>query len=137
MADIIECKTILDLDFAAEKLISRYKTNKIFALYGLMGVGKTTFIKSICRFLGVNDIVNSPTYSLVNEYKSDKYGKIYHFDFYRIKTIAEVFDMGYEDYFYTNNYCFIEWPEKIASLLPKDFVSLTIKEKNGIRSIIF
>jgi tRNA threonylcarbamoyladenosine biosynthesis protein TsaE len=137
MTDIIECKTISELDFAAEKLLNKFKNNKIFALYGLMGVGKTTFIKSICKYMGVKDIINSPTFALVNEYKTEKYGKIYHFDFYRINTLAEVYDMGYEDYFYNNNYCFIEWPEKIASLLPKDFVSLTIKENDGVRSIIF
>jgi len=137
MTDIIECKTLFDLDLAAEKVLNKFKIHKIFALYGLIGVGKTTFIKSICRFMGVKDLVNSPSFSLVNEYKSDKFGKIYHFDFYRIKTLSEVYDMGYEDYFYNNYYCFIEWPEKIASLLPKDFVSLTIEEYNGVRSIFF
>ncbi|OIP01948.1 MAG: tRNA (adenosine(37)-N6)-threonylcarbamoyltransferase complex ATPase subunit type 1 TsaE [Bacteroidetes bacterium CG2_30_32_10] len=138
MTDIIECKTILDIDFAAQKVFNTFNaTNRIFAFYGLMGVGKTTFIKAICKYMGVKDIVNSPTFAIVNEYKANQYGKIYHFDFYRIKTIAEVYDMGYEDYFYSRNYCFIEWPEKIAPLLPKDFVSLTIKENNGIRSIIF
>lgn len=137
MIDIFECRTINDLDQAAEKLLEKYRMNKVFALYGGMGVGKTTFIKAICKGMGVKDIVNSPSFSIVNEYLSDQYGKIYHFDFYRINKLEEVYDMGYEDYFYNNKYCFIEWPEKITPLLPKDFVSLTIKENDGVRSIIF
>ncbi len=137
MNNVIECKTILDLDFAAEKVLNTFKNNRVFALYGPMGVGKTTFIKAICKYMGVKEIVNSPTFALVNEYSSGLYGKIYHFDFYRINKLSEVYDMGYEDYFYNNNYCFIEWPEKITSLLPKDFVNLTIKEYDSVRSIIF
>lgn len=137
MKHIFECKTIAELEEIAPKVFNLINTNRIFAFYGPMGVGKTTFIKAICKHMGVVEIVNSPSFAIINEYYSEKYGKIYHFDFYRIKTIEEVFDMGYEDYLYSNNYCFIEWPEKITSLLPKDFIPLTINEKDGIRRIIF
>jgi tRNA threonylcarbamoyladenosine biosynthesis protein TsaE len=137
MAVVIECKNHTELDLAAEKIMKKFAEAKIFALYGEMGAGKTTLIKSLCSYLGVKDIVNSPSYALVNEYRSEKNGRIYHFDFYRINKLSEVFDMGYEDYFYSNCYCFIEWPEKIASLLPKDFVSLTITENDGVRNILY
>jgi tRNA threonylcarbamoyladenosine biosynthesis protein TsaE len=137
MTVVIECKSLSELDLAAEKILKKYPVGKIFALYGEMGAGKTTLIKSLCSYLGVKDIVSSPTFALVNEYRSEKRGKIFHFDFYRINKLSEVFDMGYEDYFYSNCYCFIEWPEKIASLLPKDFVSLTITENDGVRTILY
>ena len=100
--------------------------SNIFAFYGKMGAGKTTFIKAICKALGVKDIVNSPTFTIINEYKSAKGFPIYHFDFYRIKKIEEVYDMGYEDYFYSGALCLIEWPELIEDLLPEDAVRVTI-----------
>lgn len=111
----------------------------VFAFYGKMGAGKTTFIKSLCKELGVNDTVNSPTFSIVNEYRSDETGElIYHFDFYRVEKIEEVFDMGYEDYFYSGALCLIEWPELIEELLPGDAVRVDIKEEaDGSRILTF
>ena len=99
---------------------------KIFLFYGEMGAGKTTLIKSICEYLGTTDPATSPTFSIVNEYATPQ-GKIYHFDFYRLKTETEALDMGYEEYFYSGNYCFIEWPGKISGLLPEHFVRINIK----------
>jgi len=133
----IECKNIPELATVAQQILEKHKGKKIFAFYGEMGTGKTTLIKAILKHMGVDDIVSSPSFALVNEYNSAVFGKIYHFDFYRIKNLSEVFDIGYEHYFYSNNYCFIEWPEKINSLLPDDFVSLNIVERNGIRRIVF
>ena len=123
----IVCKSIKDIDFIAEKLIRSFPSNNIFAFYGQMGVGKTTFIKSICKILEVVDIVDSPTYSIVNEYRTKENKIIYHLDFYRIKEIDEAFDIGYENYFYSGNYCFIEWPEKIEALLPSNSVYVKIE----------
>ena len=111
---------------AARALIESFPDAKVFAFYGGMGAGKTTFIKAICAVLGVADIVQSPTFSIVNEYKTTAGDSIYHFDFYRIKKTGEVFDIGYEDYLYSGSYCFMEWPELIESLLPDDSVKVRI-----------
>jgi tRNA threonylcarbamoyladenosine biosynthesis protein TsaE len=102
-----------------------------------MGAGKTTFIKAICEALDVDDVITSPTFAIVNEYTSNKLGEpIYHFDFYRIKKLDEVYDMGYEDYFYSGNLCFLEWPELIEDLLPEDAVKVTITaNEDGTRNI--
>ncbi|MCX6266419.1 MAG: tRNA (adenosine(37)-N6)-threonylcarbamoyltransferase complex ATPase subunit type 1 TsaE [Bacteroidetes bacterium] len=113
-----------DLVLAAKQLIAANPLGRIFAFYGSMGVGKTTFIKSICQVLGVRDIVQSPTFSIINEYKTTEGDSIFHFDFYRIRNISEVFDIGYEDYLYSGNYCFIEWPELIQPLLPEHTISV-------------
>jgi tRNA threonylcarbamoyladenosine biosynthesis protein TsaE len=103
-----------------------------------MGAGKTTFTKAICECLGVEDVINSPTFAIVNEYRSGTGELIYHFDFYRIKKLEEVYDMGYEDYFYSGALCFIEWPELVEELLPENTIKVTIKEnEGGTRSIIF
>ena len=110
----------------AANLINHFPEHRVFALYGKMGAGKTTFIQSICRHLESTDNVISPTFALINEYTSPK-GSIYHFDFYRIKEMEEAFDLGYEDYFYSGNYCFIEWPEKIEPLLPENIVKVKIE----------
>jgi tRNA threonylcarbamoyladenosine biosynthesis protein TsaE len=112
-----------DLLIAAEKLLAF--NNNVFLFYGDMGAGKTTFIKSICQKLGVDDTVSSPTFSIVNEYVSPE-GPIYHFDFYRLKTETEAMDLGFEEYLYSGNYCFIEWPEKIPNLLPDHAVNVSI-----------
>lgn len=114
------------LQTVADKLISAFPEQRVFALYGKMGAGKTTFIQSICEVIGTNDNVTSPTFALINEYKTNDFSSIFHFDFYRIKDIEEAFDLGYEDYLYSGQYCFIEWPEKIESLLPERFVEVHI-----------
>ncbi|KAA6306303.1 tRNA threonylcarbamoyladenosine biosynthesis protein TsaE, partial [termite gut metagenome] len=104
-------KTLEQLPDAARQFACEMGNNTVFAFYGNMGVGKTTFIKVLCEELGVTQIINSPTFAIVNEYRSEKTGElIYHFDFYRIKKFEEVYDMGYEDYFYSSALCFIEWP---------------------------
>lgn len=133
---------IKDLDHireAAREFISKMGEGSVFAFYGSMGAGKTTFVKAICEELGVEDVITSPTFAIVNEYRSDSTGElIYHFDFYRIKKLEEVYDMGYEDYFYSGALCFIEWPELIEELLPEDAVLVTIKEtEDGCRSVMF
>ena len=114
---------------AAKQFIAAMEDNTVFAFYGKMGAGKTTFIKAICEELGVTDVINSPTFAIVNEYRSDETGElIYHFDFYRIKKLDEVYDMGYEDYFYSGALCFIEWPELVEEVLPGDAVKVIIEE---------
>ena len=122
---------------AAKQFIAAMEDNTVFAFYGKMGAGKTTFIKAICEELGVTDVINSPTFAIVNEYRSVETGElIYHFDFYRIKKLDEVYDMGYEDYFYSGALCFIEWPELVEEVLPGDAVKVTIEEvEDGTRSV--
>ena len=125
----ITINNLSELPFAAKQLLQTCADKKIFAFYGAMGAGKTTFIKVICETLGVTDMISSPTFSIVNEYRSSNGEKIFHFDFYRIKSLNEAYDMGYEDYFYSNAYCFIEWPEKIEELLPPNYVKVDIIAK--------
>ena len=121
----------------ARQFVGHMGGNTVFAFYGKMGAGKTTFIKAVCEVLGVSDAITSPTFAIVNEYRSDIAGElIYHFDFYRIKKLEEVYDLGYEDYFYSGAVCFIEWPEMIEDLLPGDTVKVTIEEtENGVRKL--
>ncbi|MGB3949244.1 MAG: tRNA (adenosine(37)-N6)-threonylcarbamoyltransferase complex ATPase subunit type 1 TsaE [Bacteroidia bacterium] len=126
MEHIIEINHIDELSQAAKMLLATFPNEKVFAFYAPMGAGKTTFIKSICKALGINDTISSPTFSLVNEYVIPNGTKAYHFDFYRIKSTTEAYDMGYEDYLYSNAYCFIEWPEKIEELLPEHYVKIKI-----------
>ncbi len=113
---------------AARDFVAAMGDSTVFALYGKMGAGKTTFTKAVCECLGVEDVVNSPSFSIVNEYRSGGGGRIYHFDFYRIRKLEEVYDMGYEDYFYSGALCFVEWPERVEELLPDDAVKVTIEE---------
>ena len=121
---------------AARQFIDAMGTEHVFAFYGSMGAGKTTFIKAICEELGVDDFVTSPTFAIVNEYVTSTGGTIYHFDFYRIKKLEEVYDMGYEDYFYSDALCFIEWPEMMEELLPDNAVRVSIKENaDGTRTV--
>ena len=123
---------------AAREFVDAMGGNKVFAFYGKMGVGKTTFIKAVCEVLGVTDVINSPTFAIVNEYLDGNEKPIYHFDFYRIKKEEEVYDMGYEDYVYSGNLCFMEWPELIEDLLPEDAVKVTIEEReDGSRVVSF
>jgi len=133
------CNNENELEQIASELIETYKNRKVFAFFGKLGSGKTTFIKAICKFLGSNDIVTSPSYNIVNIYNLDQEKKVFHFDFYRINKETEAYDLGYEEYFYSDNYCFIEWPEKIEKLLPPEIVIIEIEvEKNNInRKIIF
>ncbi|MBO7113794.1 MAG: tRNA (adenosine(37)-N6)-threonylcarbamoyltransferase complex ATPase subunit type 1 TsaE [Bacteroidaceae bacterium] len=132
--------TIKDLDHieeAAREFIGQMGDDTVFAFYGKMGAGKTTFIKALCKLLGVEDEVNSPTFAIINEYRSETTAElIYHFDFYRIKKLEEVYDLGYEDYFYSGALCFIEWPELVEELLPLDAKKVTITENSdGSRNI--
>ena len=115
---------------AAKWFTGFLQQGQIFAFYGKMGTGKTTFIKSLCEELGVEDTINSPTFAIVNEYEDRMANTIYHFDFYRIKSLTEVYNMGYEEYFYGNAYCFIEWPELIEELLPEEHIRVEITEND-------
>ena len=116
-----------DLTNISEKIVKAAGQNRIWNIVGEMGAGKTTLITRICKIMGVKDSVSSPTFSLVNEYLTGSNKTIYHFDFYRIKTISEAYDMGYEEYFYSGNYCFIEWGIRVSELLPSERIDLTIK----------
>ena len=131
----ITINSLENIASAAREFISAIGDHKVFAFYGQMGAGKTTFIKAVCEELGVNDVITSPTFAIVNEYKGNE-GSIFHFDFYRIKKLDEVYDMGYEDYFYSGSLCFIEWPELIEEILPDDAVKVTITQSpDGTRLI--
>jgi len=133
----IEIKSLEKMGEAAREFISKMGEAKVFAFYGKMGAGKTTFIKAVCEELGVSDVITSPTFAIINEYEAAS-GTIYHFDFYRIKKLEEVYDMGYEDYFYSGALCFIEWPELIEEVLPEDAVKVEItEEEDGSRTILF
>ena len=121
---------------AAREFVQAIGQHTVFAFYGKMGAGKTTFIKAVCEELGVTEVITSPTFAIVNEYQvSNDATVIYHFDFYRIKKLEEVYDMGYEDYFYSGSLCFIEWPELIEELLPEGTVRVTIEEQEEGRSL--
>jgi len=123
----IKIQSLESIHEAAREFIAAMGDNTVFALYG----------KALCEELGVSDVISSPTFAIVNEYRSDETGElIYHFDFYRIKKLSEVYDMGYEDYFYSGALCFIEWPELVEELLPGDAVKVTIEElEDGSRVI--
>lgn len=129
---ILSIETIKE---AAKRFVEEIGERRVFAFYGKMGAGKTTFIKAVCEELGVEDVITSPTFAIVNEYTTGK-NSVYHFDFYRIKKLEEVYDMGYEEYFYSGALCFIEWPELIEELLPDDAVKVVIEElPTGERTI--
>jgi tRNA threonylcarbamoyladenosine biosynthesis protein TsaE len=131
------CKSEIELGDIAKDLVAEFNSDRIFAFYGSMGAGKTTFIKHICEALEVLDIVNSPTFAILNEYESPSNGDVYHFDFYRIKKEEEAMDIGFDDYVYSGNFCLIEWPELIDNLLPEKFVKVEIEvnEADASRSI--
>lgn len=132
----IKITSLDNIQEAARQFIAAMGDSTVFAFYGKMGAGKTTFIKAICECLGVTDVINSPTFAIVNEYRSENGGLIYHFDFYRIKKLEEVYDMGYEDYFYSGALCFIEWPELVEELLPTDAIKVTIEETENDERIV-
>lgn len=121
-----EINNIEELSKVSELLLDWREKSNIIAFYGAMGAGKTTLVKNLCQKLGVNDEVNSPTFALVNEYQTENFDSVFHFDFYRIKSMEEVFDIGYEDYFYGGSLCLLEWPELIDPLMPEHFIKVEI-----------
>ncbi|HCK24460.1 MAG TPA: tRNA (adenosine(37)-N6)-threonylcarbamoyltransferase complex ATPase subunit type 1 TsaE [Bacteroides graminisolvens] len=133
----IKIQSLDQIHEAAKEFIAAMGENTVFALYGKMGAGKTTFVKAVCEELGVTDMITSPTFAIVNEYRSEDTAElIYHFDFYRINKLEEVYDMGYEDYFYSGALCFIEWPELVEELLPGNTIKVSIEEqKDGTRTV--
>lgn len=132
----ITIKSLDTIHEAAKEFVKEMGEGKVFAFYGKMGAGKTTFIKALCEVLGVEDVITSPTFAIINEYTDGKGDPIYHFDFYRIKKLEEVYDMGYEDYFYSGNLCLLEWPELIEDILPKNVIKVTIEEQpDGTRKL--
>lgn len=139
MAEIYTCQSPDQLHTIASALIEYHKGKRIFAFHGQMGAGKTTFIKTICEYLKVTDTVSSPTFAIVNEYLTADSIRIYHFDLYRIKSWTEMLEIGYEDYFYSGNYCLLEWPEKIVNLLPEEtvHVDIVVSPHGNERTITF
>ena len=120
----------------AQQFIAAMDGHKLFAFYGEMGAGKTTFIKALCDELGVIDVVNSPTFAIANDYETALGDHIYHFDFYRLKTPQEALDFGVEDYFYSGHICFMEWPDQIGTLLPTESVRVAITvNADGSRTV--
>ena len=126
MSKTLFAENLEQLNTVAEQIIKHTSPHKKFAFYGEMGVGKTTLIKALSLQLGVKDLVTSPTFSIVNEYEAADSLKIYHFDFYRIEDEREAYDIGYEEYFFSEAYCFIEWPEKIANLIEEDIIKIKL-----------
>lgn len=123
-----------ELDFISKEIFEKFKS-KVFLFYGEMGVGKTAFIKSICKHLNVIDVVSSPTFSIVNQYVNDQDEFMYHFDFYRTNNKNEIFDIGYEEYLFSDSFCFIEWPERLDNLLPNKYLEIKMKLRDGNRII--
>lgn len=138
MIMMIKIDSIDRIQEAAKEFVAQMGDNKVFAFYGKMGAGKTTFIKAICEELGVKDVVNSPTFAIVNEYTDGEGEPIFHFDFYRIKKESEAYDIGFEEYVYSGHLCFMEWPELIEDLLPENTVRVIIEElEDGSREVKF
>ncbi len=129
----IRIESLTDLPFAAKQFLENIGDAKIFAFHAEMGTGKTTFITALLHAMGVKEVDGSPTYSLVNIYDSEMYGSIHHFDLYRIESEEEAFDIGIEEMIYSDSYCFIEWPEKVQSLLPEDAVKVEIRKEGSVR----
>lgn len=126
---------VSQLGDVARGLFHAFPQDRFFAFFGSMGVGKTTLIKEMCASLGSSDNVCSPTFAIINQYSTADGEPIYHFDFYRLKNIDEAYDIGYEEYFYSGDYCFTEWTEKIEPLLPERYVRVELVEKDGLRSL--
>lgn len=137
MKDIV-IKGLDSIDQAAKEFLQEIGDNRIIALYGSMGAGKTTFVTALCRVLGVEDVVNSPTFTIVNEYRTEEGEPVFHFDFYRIKSLREVEDLGFEEYVYSDCMCLMEWPEMIEEMLPDETLRVSISEQeDGTRLIKF
>ena len=134
MESIFKCESVSDLDAISEKILNELSGQRIIAFHGGMGSGKTTLIKAICKNLSITDDITSPTFAIMNEYAFND-EPVYHFDFYRINSESEAFDLGYENFFYSGNYCFIEWAEKIKNLLPAEHAEIFISEIDGARQI--
>ncbi len=132
----IEISGIEALPQVAKELLASFPEERFFAFFGKMGVGKTTLIKEMCARLGVPDIVSSPTFAIVNEYATAGGEAVYHFDFYRLKSIGEAYDLGYEEYFYSGCYCFVEWTEKIEEILPDRYLRVELTEEDGRRTLV-
>lgn len=133
----LKIKSPVALEDAARQLLEAFPNQRIFAFYGEMGVGKTTFIKALCRALKVTDVTSSPSYGLIHEYRTVLGTSVYHFDFYRIEAVEEVYDIGYEEYMYSGEYCFLEWPELIDAILPEDTVRIVMSTQDkGVRNLI-
>ena len=131
----LQIKTLEDIRACAHTFAETIGDHRIFAFYGSMGSGKTTFIRALCQTLGVQESVTSPTFAIVNEYAVSD-GKIFHFDFYRLRNLGEAYDLGFEDYLYSGHLCFIEWPEIVEPLLPDDTVRVYIQQQpDGSRSM--
>lgn len=133
---VLKINDLSDIRSAARTFLETMKEHAVFAFYGKMGAGKTTFIKALCEELGVTETITSPTFAIINEYRAGNGESIYHFDFYRINKQEEAFDFGYEDYFYSGNLCFIEWPELVEALLPENVIKVSIREADNGQRII-
>jgi tRNA threonylcarbamoyladenosine biosynthesis protein TsaE len=134
----IVIKDLTDLERAAREFLREKPEGSVVALYGAMGAGKTTFTKALCRVLGVPDSVNSPTFTIINEYRDKNGNPVFHFDLYRIEKLEEVYDIGIEEFLYSGRLCLIEWPEKMEQLLPEDCIRVTINVlADGSRELIF
>ena len=129
------CKSEDELYPVADEIIKLSSSKRIFAFFGEMGAGKTTLIKKVCEKLNVKDHISSPTFSLVNEYETNSGNLVYHFDFYRIKSLSEAIDIGFDEYLYSGNLCLIEWPEKVQQLLPEETINVKIIPEDNIRNI--
>lgn len=133
----IRCTKLSQLDQIAAEILSQYPAKRIFVLSGAMGAGKTTFIQAICRQLHVTDVVNSPTFSIVNEYLTESGKSVFHFDLFRIRNSMELMDIGYEEYFFSGEYCLIEWPEMAEDLIPGEAVAIGIRVDDKDQARIF
>jgi tRNA threonylcarbamoyladenosine biosynthesis protein TsaE len=135
VARIFECRDPGELDAIASEILGLDELKRIFTLKGQLGAGKTALIKSFCKVLNVREDVTSPTFSILNEYVTGNGDPVYHFDLYRLKSRTELFDFGYEVYFYSGNHCFIEWPEIAGDLIPDDHIAISIEVIGGVRHI--